>query len=162
MYGYQILNKNGLTEVRDFEIDPYNSTTISYNPKLFDSPRAIRAHMDRPSRTGSVPLCDIYTSPILDGYTPYNVNNGQITYYIDHSIKNAFYKPVYDIPFKTLKYNYVDPMGSVKPHYALVNQQKDIDNYSPLSSIRDSSLFRENLIASQQAKINQQRITPFY
>ena len=57
---------------------------------------------------------------------------------------------------------YRDPMTSYKPHYILVNSNQSVDNYSPLTSINDTSFHRENLIASQQAKFNQTRITPFY
>lgn len=157
----QVLNHNGLTMVQDFEPNP-DGTVTSYNPKVFDAARAIRPAMDRPSTTGSVPLCKVYTDPNLDNYTPFNVNNGQITYYIDNSIKDAFYQPVYDIPFSTVGYMYVDPMSSVKPHYNLINSNASVFNFSNLSSINDSAFHRENLIASQQAKYNQTRITPFY
>jgi hypothetical protein len=158
----QVLNHNGLTEVPDYRVDPRDGSFVSVNPKTYDAPRAIRTRLDRPSTTGSVPLCNIYDAPHLDNYTPYNVNNGQITYYIDNSIKDAFYKPVYDVPFQTIQYNYTDPMTSEKPHYILVNQNEDVFNFSCLSSINDSAFHRENLIASQQAKYNQTRITPFY
>jgi len=157
----QQLNRLGLTAVQDYQIDQ-NQKVISYNPKNFDSPRAIRMPLDRPSTTGSMAMCDIYKSPSLDNYTTFNVNNGQIKYYIDNSIKEPFYKPVYDIPFTTTAYMYVDPMSSVKPHYILSQSNKDVFNFSSLSSINDSSFHRENLIAAQQAKYNQTRITPFY
>jgi len=160
-YRDQVLNHNGLTEVPDFKKDK-DGSIISLNPKTYNSIRAMRMNLDRPSTTGSVPLCDIYTSPNLDNYTPFNVNNGQITYYIDNSIKDAFYDPVYQIPSYTKKIEYIDPMGTVKPHYSLIHKNSDIYNYSPLSFINDSSFFRENIIASQQAKYNQTRITPFY
>lgn len=160
VYRDQVLNHNGLTEVPDYKVtsDGYESL----NPKTYDPIRAIRLKLDRPSTTGSVPLCDIYKAPHLDNYTPFNVNNGQITYYIDNSIKDAFYDPVYQMPSSTVKINYIDPMGTTKPHYALVHKNTDVYNYTPLSSLNDSSFFRENLIASQQAKYNQTRITPFY
>ena len=157
----QILNHNGLTEVPDYRIDNEGSF-VSMNPKTMEAARAIRMKLDRPSTTGSVPLCNIYTDPNLDNYTPHNVNNGQITYYIDNSIKDPFYRPVYDIPSKTIAYEYTDPMTSEKPHYILTHRNEDVFNYARLSSLNDSSFHRENLIASQQAKYNQTRITPFY
>lgn len=159
-YQDQILNVNGLREVPDF-IENKNGTITSYNPKLYDTTRAIRMTLDRASTTGSVPLKDIYNTGI-EYEDQYCVNNGQITYYIDNEIKDAFYKPIYDIPFKTIPYMYRDPMTSYKPHYILVNSNQSVDNYSPLTSINDTSFHRENLIASQQAKFNQTRITPFY
>lgn len=157
----QILNHNGLTEVQDYRVDEEGSF-VSMNPKTMDAPRAIRMKLDRPSTTGSVPLCSIYTDPNLDNYTPHNVNNGQIIYYIDNSIKDPFYKPIYDVPFETQKIVYTDPMTSEKPHYAMLHKPTEVFNYSPLSSINDSAFHRDNLIASQQAKYNQTRITPFY
>lgn len=158
---FQILNRNGLREVDDYIIDK-NGNYVSYNPKNFDVMRSIRLPLDRPSTTGTVPLNKVYTFGGNENYTDFSVNNGQITYYIDRDIKDAFYKPVYDIPFNTIKYDYFDPMTSYKPHYVLVNNKRDIDNFSHLNFINDSSFHRENLIASQQSKYNQGKITPFY
>jgi len=157
----QVLNHNGLMEVQDYVWDKEGNVQ-SYNPKVRDPVRNIWTKLDRPSTSGSLPLCRIYDSPLLDNYTPHNVNNGQITYYIDNSIKSAFYRPTFDLPSMTVPYAYTDPMTSEKPHYNLVHQTRDIFAYSPLSSINDSTFHRENLIASQQAKYNQTRITPFY
>jgi hypothetical protein len=158
--GYIILNHNGLTPVNDY-IETSNGF-VSYNPKNYNYVRAMRMPLDRPSTTGSVPLSKVYTYENQENYTPFNVNNGQITYYIDNEIKDPYYKPIYDIPFKTISYNYVDPMTSVKPHYVLVNNSVDIANFAPLTFLSDTAFHRENLIASQQAKFNQTRITPFY
>ena len=157
----QVLNHNGLIEVQDYKLDAEGNVQ-SYNPKLRDVVRDIHTKLDRPSTTGSLPLCRIYDSPLLDNYTPYNVNNGQITYYVDNSIKDAFYRPVYELPGHTVPYPYTDPMTSEKPHYSLVHTNQDVFNFSRLSSLNDSTFHRENLIASQQAKYNQTRITPFF
>jgi hypothetical protein len=157
----QLLNHNGLTEVPDYVVNAEGNFE-SLNPKLRDPVRWIQTALDRPSTTGSVPLCRIYDAPHLDGYVPHSVNNGQITYYIDHSMKGAFAGPAYQLPSETLAYAYTDPMGSEKPHYSLVHQNADVFGYTRLSALNDSSFHRENLIASQQAKYNQTRITPFY
>lgn len=158
---YQTLNRNGLREVQDYIVNK-NGHYVSYNPKNFDVMRSMRLPLDRPSTTGTVPLDKVYTFKGNEKYSDFSVNNGQITYYIDRDIKDAFYKPIYDIPFDTIKYDYFDPMTSYKPHYVLINNRRDIDNFSQLNFINDSSFHRENLIASQQAKNNQERITPFY
>ena len=158
---YHYINKTGLVPVPDY-IKQKNGTYLSYNPKSYDVRRAIRVPLDKPSQVGSIPLCNLYTNKQLRHYTPYDMNKGQIQYYIDDSIKDAYYKPIYDIPFSTMAYMYTDPMTSEKPHYVLVNSNEDVDDYSVLSSISDSTFHRENLIASQQAKRNQERITPFF
>lgn len=157
----QILNHNGLVEVQDYVLDAEGNVQ-SFNPKLRDVVRNIDTKLDRPSTTGSLPMCRIYDAPVLDNYTPYNVNNGQITYFIDNSIKDAFYRPVIEMGSQTIPYAYTDPMTSEKPHYSLVHTNQDVFGYARLSSINDSTFHRENLIASQQAKYNQTRITPFF
>lgn len=158
---YQRLTQLGLSVVPDY-IKQEDDVYVSLNPKTMRYVDGARVGLDRPSTTGSVPLSQIYKNPLLDRYTPYNMDKGQIQYYIDNSIKDAYYKPVFDIPSKTVNVAYVDPMTSFKPHYILDINQKSIDNYSPYSWIRDSTFYRENLMASQQAKYNQERITPFY
>ena len=113
IYRDQLLNHNGLMEVPDYKMTT-SGTYKSLNPKTRHAVSGQILEFDRPSTTGSIPLCNIYNSPELDNYTPYNVNNGQISYYIDDSIKDAFYSPIYQIPSNTKKINYVDPMSSNK------------------------------------------------
>lgn len=160
IYQDKLLNKLAFVEVQDYTRND-DGTVTSYDPRLYDVQRGLRMKLDRPSVTSSIPISSIYTNECGD-YDQFSVNNGQITYYIDNEIKGAYYKPVYDIPADTIPFEYVDPMTSWKPHYILAQDSRDIDNYSVLSSINDSSFHRENLIASQQAKFNQTRITPFY
>lgn len=158
---YKILNKTGLNAVEDYEIT--SRGTYKYlNPKAKNYVTGQVMEFSRPSTTGSLSMYDIYRDPKLDNYVQHNVNNGQITYYIDNSIKDAFYSPIYQIPNETVKIDYKDPMDSVKPHYALIHKNEDIFDYSCLSFINDTAFHRENLIASQQAKSNQSRITPFF
>lgn len=158
---YQRLTELGLTTVPDFIPNP-DGTYTSLNPKTQRAVDGARVVLDRPSTTGSVRLKDVYTNPLLGRYTPFNMNKGQVQYYIDNSIKDAYYEPVYDIPSSTLKVPYVDPMTSFKPHYTRLISQKAVSEYSPYSFIRDSTFYREDLTAAQQAKYNAQRITPFF
>ena len=46
-----------------------------------------------------------------------DINAGQITYYIDKSIEDAFYKPIYENNAFDTGYLYKDPMGGIKPQY---------------------------------------------
>lgn len=158
---YKQLTETTLTIVPDFIVEK-DGTYKSLNPKTKRGVDGARVILDRPSTTGSVPENQIYRNPLLNRYTPYNMNKGELQYYIDNSIKDAYYKPVYDIPSSTINVPYIDPMSSFKPHYILCFKQKDIDNYSPYSFIRDTTYYRENITASQQAKYNAQRITPFF
>lgn len=157
----QLLNHNGLTEVPDYRIDR-EGNFVSSNPKTMEPVRGIRMALDRPSTSGFVPLSDIYTNPNLDEYSPFNVNNGQITYYVDDELKHPFYDPVFHMSRKTSRRAYTDPMGSEKPEYILEHSTRQVDRFSNLSFINDSSFHRENLMAAQQAKYNQSKIGPFF
>lgn len=158
---YQRLTQLGLTIVPDFIPNP-DGTYTSLNPKTERAVDGARVVLDRPSTTGSVRMKDVYTHPLLDRYTPFNMNKGEVQYYIDNTIKDAYYKPVYDIPSSTVQVPYVDPMSSSKPHYIQCISQQALAQYSPYSFIRDTAFYRENLTAAQQAKYNSQRITPFF
>jgi hypothetical protein len=158
---YQRLTELTLTTVPDFIPNP-DGTYTSFNPKTKRGVDGSRVILDRPSTTGSVRQRDVYTHPMLDRYTPFNMNKGQVQYYIDNTIKDAYYEPVYDIPSSTVMVPYVDPMSSFKPHYIQCMDQQILKEYSPYSFIRDTAFYRENLTASQQAKTNQERITPFF
>lgn len=130
------------------------------DPRLFDVRRSIPLRLDRPPDVSQIPSSfeEIY-GPNLTGYgkgykSYQDVNAGQIVYYDS--------KPpaIYDISSTVHGFYYRDPMGVVKPQYIRVpdikyNMFKSVDNC--LSSIRDSNEFREDLIARQQLKHNQQK-----
>lgn len=90
----------------------------------------------------------------------YAVNNGQIQYYIDPSIKAPYYSPAFDMPSRSELVDYVDPMGSWKPHYTYDAIYPA--RYSCLSFINDTSFHREDLMARQQAVYNQTRSDPLF
>jgi hypothetical protein len=147
-----------------------NETYISNDPRLLDVLRAQYLPLDRPPMTGNVKLKDVYDKKIDNYKTGYlknysDINDGQITYYIDKSIENAFYKPVYSEPSIETTNLLQDPMGSIKTEHnrtAIVNTQNPATTsyqcypYN-LSFIQDSASYREDLIALQQRKNNQQK-----
>jgi hypothetical protein len=142
---------------------------ISQDPRLYSETRADYLTLDRPPMTGKVKLRDIYNKK-YDGYgagfTPYDkIRDGQITYYIDKSIEDAFYKPVFSEPAQETAVLYQDPMGAMKPEYnrkAIINTQNSATDcvksypYS-LSFVQDSQSYREDLMALQQRKNNQEK-----
>lgn len=142
---------------------------LSMDPRLFSPTRADYLTLDRPPMDGNVPLKDVYDKRFDSygcGFTPYEyIGDGQIVYYIDKSIEDAFYKPVYSEPAEETSIIYKDPMDSMKPEYnrkALVNTENPTVTtpYSYpycLSSIQDSQSFREDIIALQQRKHNQEK-----
>jgi len=126
--------------------------------------------LDKPPINGQVKLDDIYTDPKLKNYKTqqyksyYDVNAGDVVYYIDKSIEDAFYKPVYENNAFDTGYLWKDPMGAMKPQYQrqpviwddVLNTKRD--NYrGKLSWLEDSNESREDLISRQQLKNNQEK-----
>jgi len=148
-----------------------NPNYISMDPRLFSAPRAEYLPLDTVPINGKVKLRDIYSDK-YDGYgsgfTPYDkIRDGQIMYYIDDSIAGAFYKPVYSEPATETLSLYKDPMGAMK---TVADRTPLINTANPttttpvsypycLSYIQDTQSFREDLIALQQRKHNQEKWT---
>jgi hypothetical protein len=153
------LNKNGLVDSKDCLYA--NGRIYAPTPNAFDSPRAIRTCLDKPPQVSGINSQNIYTEPSLQNYNAGgwggNVNNAQITYYIDESIKAPYYPPNFDSNCKIYFEGYVDPMSSVKPHYR-VECPLIVSDYS---FINDTNFYRQDLMSKQMALINQSRIEPF-
>ena len=151
-------------------VAPCNDTIyISQDPRQYNAVRAEYTRLDTIPMDGNVRLNTIYD----EKYTNYgkafnsyeNINDGQVVYYVDKSIQDAFYKPVYSEPAEESTVLYKDPMGAMKPEHnrrALVNTQNPTVTttrhypYS-LSFLQDTQSYREDLIALQQRKHNQEK-----
>lgn len=161
-----------------YEIDCKNDSDKACSEKQYISqdPRAISSFHDGQQLTFGAPyldatmkLKDIYTDPKMKDYgkTTYSsyldVNAGDILYYVDKSISDAFSTPVYANPAYSKGYILVDPMGGIRPQYDrcpvknpnLLQTKKDNFDYK-LSWLQDSNEFREDLIARQQRTNNEQ------
>lgn len=95
----------------------------------------------------------------LDGYgknykSYSSVNGGQIQYYIDKELSVPFNRPVYASTTQAIGYTYKDPMDSVKPQFEKAYPK---ESFTGLSWLDDSCSFRDDLIALQQRKHNEQR-----
>jgi hypothetical protein len=142
---------------------------LSRDPRQFNSPRADYMPLDSIPIDGNVRLKDVYDDRYDDygiGFQSYDkIKDGQIVYYIDKSIEDAFYKPVYSEPAEEVSVLYRDPMGSMKPEYnrnALVNTANPTVTTAKkypycLSYLQDTQSFREDIIALQQRKNNQEK-----
>lgn len=114
---------------------------------------------------GSVASIDMYDSDRsqqkVSDYK--DISLGQITYYVDKSIANAFYEPNFTQASKEVGVTYIDPMGSIKPQYTMVPKPIDIKTAKDigLSYLYDTAFHRENIMASQMTVRNQQRWEPY-
>jgi len=144
-------------------------TFTSLDPRLYSSTRPYHQQLDRPPINGNVRWKDVYDKKYdsyKTNYIPYeNIKDGQIVYYIDKSISDAFYEPVYTEKARETMILYKDPMGSMKPEH---NREPIMNVYNHttekaecypygLSFIQDSQTFREDIMALQQRKNNQEK-----
>lgn len=141
---------------------------LSRDPRQFDAPRADYIPLDTIPIDGNVRLRNVYSVPDSYGigFTPYDqIEDGQIVYYIDKSIQDAFYKPVYSERAEESTVLFRDPMGAVKPEYnriPLINTDNPTVTTTKkypycLSFLQDTQSFREDIIALQQRKNNQEK-----
>jgi hypothetical protein len=108
------------------------------------------------------------------GYKTYSdITAGQVLYYTDKSREDAYYRPLFSQPVETSTVVYRDPMGAMKPEYPRIVPYENPMTSSPatngcnfgeneycLSFIKDTQQHREDILASQMAKRNQQRWMP--
>lgn len=179
---YQLLNPYAISKSYDNTFAPIKAEGANQDNIVYASndPRLISvAHngqvltLDRPPMNQAVKLNEVYTDPTLKYYGQnYNcyqdINAGDIMYYIDQSIQDAEFQPIFTnnaiVDGEILK----DPMGAIKPQYSRIpviktdlldtkhNNYKDVG----LSWMRDSLESREDLIALQMRKHNEQRYEP--
>lgn len=150
-----------------------NPTFASWDPRLLNTMRAQYLTLDRPPLNSTPKLSTIYNEEYRgygQNYKTYSdINAGTIMYYWDKERQNAYYKPLFDQESPVMKTIYKDPMGAIKPEYRRLREQRNEAtfqgcDYSPygLSSIYDSQTFRNDILARQMTKINQERWMPRY
>lgn len=119
--------------------------------------RGMRIILDRPALVGEVNMDDVYN---IDNkgyggtYETYNqINNGNVMYYVDQSVSQPFYDPVYTLSSTVKKEILLDPMTNPKPEYS-----KTVDStlYGVVNDqyARDQLTFREELMSRQQNLYN--------
>ena len=180
--GYVNLNPNVMLSQYANDFQRIESSTNQSCPRVqFASrdPRLISAShsgqvltLDRPPIETQPDLDTISTDKKLNnygqGYRTYSdISAGQIMYYVDKSIEDPFFLPIFATSAKSFGTLYQDPMGAMKPRYdrkplTCTNHLNTTrNNYSGgLSWIEDSQEFREDIISKQMAKNNQQRWEP--
>jgi hypothetical protein len=116
----------------------------------------------------TVPTPDyVYKFPGLEKVraTTYNsfdsIKGGYITYHLDkRNIKDVYSNPVFSNKSLIRSSSYVDPMGSLKPQYIRIETK--ISNPDSLTFLKDTNSQREEIIALQMRKRNQQMYEPIW
>jgi len=148
---------------------------ISNDPRLLNAAHGQQMlPLDRPPLESiQYKLNDLAHITNLDFYgqnykTYNNINAGQILYYTDTEIENAFFSPNFVSTASPISFIYKDPMGSIKPQYFRIpiNNNNLIGQFprekypGGLSFIDDSTNHREDIMSLQMSLINRQRWDP--
>lgn len=130
--------------------------------------------LDNPPIETDQILNTISTDAKLNGYgqqyrTYSDINAGQIMYSINKSRQEPFFAPNFTTSARVHGILYQDPMGAIKPQYTRqpLKSRDCLDttnhNYEGgLSWIHDSMEHRQDLLALQMRKSNEQRWEPRY
>lgn len=180
--GYVYINPDAVSNIyaSDFEqIQPEKSPfELDYPGKVYASndPRLISNQhngqvmfLDTPPIDTSIKLAEIYTNPRMKEYGKrYNdysdINVGQITYYIDRSIEDSLFQPLFENPANVEGKIYKDPMGATYPEYERIPiknnsvlQTKNRTYTNGLSWIDDSNETREDILHLQMRPQDRRR-----
>lgn len=158
-----------------------NSSWVSHDPRLLDPRRNVMLQLDTfPANYGvlnsgnqpsSINMMQIYTDKKCGygkNYRNYDdITEGDITYYIDKDIQSEFSYPNFTIPSISTGVVFSNPMTNFEPVYTRtqmsgINKDIQIDNYNPLSSIRDTNSHREDIMSYAMAKINKEKYSARY
>lgn len=126
------------------------------DPRLISSAHSgQRLLLDGAVLDGSVKMINVYRGNRPGYRTVYDslseIDGGNVSYYYDTKLLIPFINPLFD-ESSFLKYDYIDPMGSYKPHY-----YRDADKICGpgLTWLADTQFQRENILASNLWKRNQ-------
>jgi len=143
------------------------------DPRLYHAGHGQWMALDTPPLTSSMTLLEIPHDPKLNrygqNYRDYeDITEGQIMYYVDKSISRPFFEPNFTTTAEVRGRLYQDPMGAVKPQYHRIpiKQYNTVgsprNNYEGgLSWIEDTTNHREDIMALQQIRNNQQKYIGF-
>lgn len=147
------------------------TTYINSDPRLYNSASVSWIQLDRPPLNSTPKLNTLNSDKTLDcygqKYTSYaDIDGGQCVYYISKDREDAFYEPLFSKEALITGTMYKDPMGAMKPHYTRVPKDKhdpilgdpcDVAGDYCLSWMKDTQNHREDLLARQMSRRNQER-----
>lgn len=151
------------------------TTYSNSDPRLY-SHAGISIQLDRPPFNPTTNLNTLTTDKSLNRYGQQyksyaDINAGQYLYYINRAREDSFFEPLFSNKAMSVGTMYQDPMGAMKPQHDLMpikqcnpvlnnkGYRGETDEYS-LSFIRDTQLHREDILARQMRKSNEQRYEP--
>lgn len=165
--GYKLLNPNAFSSYYDKTFQKVGDGYISNDPRTASAPLGgAKIPLDVPPIYKDVDLKNINFDQGLDnygkGYKTYSdINVGQVLYYVDNSMENSLFEPLFSSDDKITLRLYEDPMGTLKPEYIRdsSNSKKCCGNSRWL---QDTQAHRQDLLDRQMRRNNSKRWEPLY
>lgn len=136
-------------------LDSYDWDSAVSDPRLISSAHSgQQLLLDAPVRNGNVEMTNVYNHRpgYSTNYGSYaDIGGGDVSYYYDASIGAPFIQPLYESS-PVVKIDYVDPMGSYKPHFF---RDPTKIRGPGLTWLRDSQYQRADIMSRQAWKRNQ-------
>lgn len=152
-------------------LNSYDYTASFSDPRLISSAHSgQRLLLDAPPMDGGVAMADVYACRpgYKMNYSNYSdIGGGDVSYYYDSAIGKPFISQLFGNSSRVggdekgfVKVNYIDPMGTLKPHYYRdeSSSDKSRSTSSPcfaLTWLEDSQRQRNDIMASQLWRRNQ-------
>jgi hypothetical protein len=129
-----------------------NYTSSFQDPRLISSAHSGQSLLlDAPVLDGSVKMSNVYDNRITKYDNLSDIELGNVYYYYDMNLMKPYYTPLFSKEV-AVKYNYVDPMGTVKPHYDMI---ADTNYNYKLSFLKDTQNHRQDLLSKNMWNRNQ-------
>lgn len=163
--GIHLINNIDDNLDKTFKLTPQN-LYHKKDAKLRDVIRNDFIHLDKPPYSSNYTASEVFMNENIDSYglyyTGYEDIKGTVQYYVNKERTNPHDKNIFDIDAEYTHNVYKDPMGVYKSEYIREPSikssgcAKNNDYYGNLSSIHDTTLHREDIIASQTRKMNRE------
>lgn len=144
--------------------------------RRWDPFRVGHAPVDNTPINSGVSMGDVYDESLRGygkNYTDYaSVTAGTILYYQDKQLENPYFSPLFDRQGQNAVTAFKSPMGGISfeyprataypnpvnpPQIPNMPDEYQCQDYYCLSSMRDTQLHREDILAGQMAKINKSK-----
>lgn len=142
-------------------------TYISYSdPRTIDPRRGEKYKFNRAPlqamKTQMLNYDEIYGTAYSTKYSGYaNVGLGQYLYYVDTDMSAPYRSPIYTLRSDVHTDAYNDPMGGRRVNFEKFPITGTYNNISDYQETRDQLSYREDMMARQQRKYNEQRYENF-
>lgn len=129
-----------------------NYTSSFQDPRLISSAHSGQSLLlDAPVLDGQTKMSRVYDDRVTTYGNLADIELGNIYYYYDTNLLKPAFQPLFDNT-QPVRYAYVDPMGTTKPHYDMIMDDKY--NYK-LSFLKDTQNHRQDLLSKNMWNRNQ-------